>query len=161
MPFIVSQQRLNKKFIMMNNEIIQLRSELLERSRNYLLNKENVTNNTKSEGVENAIDYVFNDVISKVSKRNIEALGKVNFSAKIDFSVDGGLKIAEIEHIESTLFLVEQELEWIVSAREQLERRRPQVLEDRAQARVRAGVGEGSSWTGPPDATRPPLSEPR
>ena len=31
-PFIVSQQRLNKKFIMMNNEIIQLRSELLERS---------------------------------------------------------------------------------------------------------------------------------
>lgn len=100
-PFIVSQQRLNKKFIMMNNEIIQLRSELLERSRNYLLNKENVTNNTTSESVENAIDYVFNDVISKVSKRNIEALGKVNFSAKIDFSVEGGLKIAEIEHIEN------------------------------------------------------------
>lgn len=94
-PFIVSQQRLNKKFIMMNNEIIQLRSELLERSRNYILNKENVTNNTTSEGVENAIDYVFNDVISKVSKRNIEALGK------IDFSVEGGLKIAEIEHIEN------------------------------------------------------------
>ena len=86
---------------MMNNEIIQLRSELLERSRNYLLNKENVTNNTTSESVENAIDYVFNDVISKVSKRNIEALGKVNFSAKIDFSVEGGLKIAEIEHIEN------------------------------------------------------------
>lgn len=100
-PFIVSQQRLNKKFIMMNNEIIQLRSELLERSRNYILNKENVTNNTTSEGVENAIDSVFNDVISKVSKRNIEALGKVNFSAKIDFSVEGGLKIAEIEHIEN------------------------------------------------------------
>lgn len=100
-PFIVSQQRLNKKFIMMNNEIIQLRSELLERSRNYLLNKENVTNNTTSESVENAIDYVFNDVISKVSKRNIEALGKVNFSAKIDFSVEGGLRIAEIEHIEN------------------------------------------------------------
>lgn len=100
-PFIVSQQRLNKKFIMMNNEIIQLRSELLERSRNYLLNKENVTNNTTPESVESAIDYVFTDVISKVSKRNIEALGKVNFSAKIDFSVDGGLKIAEIEHIEN------------------------------------------------------------
>ena len=62
-PFIVSQQRLNKKFIMMNNEIIQLRSELLERSRNYLLNKENVTNNMTSEGFEDAIDYVFNDVI--------------------------------------------------------------------------------------------------
>ena len=62
---------------------------------------EKVTDNTTSEGVENAIDYVFNDVISKVSKRNIEALGKVNFSAKIDFSVEGGLKIAEIEHIEN------------------------------------------------------------
>tara|TARA_B000000532_G_C18767491_1_gene362498 strand:+ start:450 stop:671 length:222 start_codon:yes stop_codon:yes gene_type:complete len=37
--------------------------------------------------------------MSKVSKRNIEALGKVNFSAKVDFSVDGGLKIGEIEHI--------------------------------------------------------------
>ena len=36
-----------------------------------------------------------------MSKRNIEALGKVNFSAKIDFSVEGGLKIAEIEHIEN------------------------------------------------------------
>jgi hypothetical protein len=91
----------NKKFIMMNNEIIQLRSELLERSRNYLLNKKGVTNNTTSEGVENAVDYVFNDVISKVSKRNIEALGKVNFSAKIDFSVEAGLKIVEIEHIEN------------------------------------------------------------
>jgi len=67
-PFIVSQQRLNKKFIMRNNEIIQLRAELLERSRNYLLNKEKVTDNTTSEGVENAIDYVFNDVISKVVK---------------------------------------------------------------------------------------------
>jgi hypothetical protein len=100
-PFIVSQQRLNKKFIMMNNEIIQLRAELLTRSRNYLLNKEKVTDSMTSEGVENAIDYVFNDVISKVSKRNIEALGKVQFSAKIDFSVESGLKIAEIEHIES------------------------------------------------------------
>lgn len=62
-PFIVSQQRLNKKFITMNNEIIQLKSELLERSRNYLLNKKDVTNNTTSEGVENGIDYVLNDVI--------------------------------------------------------------------------------------------------
>jgi len=89
-PFIVSQQRLNKKFIMMNNEIIQLRSELLERSRNYILNKENVTNNTTSEGVENAIDYVFNDVISKVSKRNIEALGKVNFQLRLIFQLRVG-----------------------------------------------------------------------
>ena len=38
--------------------------------------------------------------MGKVSKRNIEALGKVSFSAKIDFSADGGLKIGEIEHIE-------------------------------------------------------------
>ena len=76
--FNLLQQRLNKKFIMMDKEIIQLRSELLERSRNYLLNKKGGTNNTTPEGVENAVDYVFNDVISKVSKRNIEALGKVN-----------------------------------------------------------------------------------
>ena len=38
--------------------------------------------------------------MSKVSKRNIQALGKVNFSAKIDFSADGGLKINEIEQVE-------------------------------------------------------------
>jgi len=31
---------------------------------------------------------------------NIQALGKVNFSAKIDFSSEGGLKIGEIQHIE-------------------------------------------------------------
>ena len=41
------------------------------------------------------------DVINKVSKRNIEALGKVEFSARIDFSADGGLRIAGIEHIGS------------------------------------------------------------
>ena len=35
-PFIVSQQRINKKFIMMNHEIIQLKSELLKRSNDYL-----------------------------------------------------------------------------------------------------------------------------
>ena len=32
-PFIVSQQRINKKFIMMNNEIIQLKTELRKRSK--------------------------------------------------------------------------------------------------------------------------------
>ena len=36
----------------------------------------------------------------KLSKRNIEALGKVNFSVKIDFSVGGELKIGEIKNIE-------------------------------------------------------------
>ena len=35
----------------------------------------------------------------KVSKRNIEALGRGKFSARIDFSADGGLRIAEIENI--------------------------------------------------------------
>ena len=98
-PFIVSQQRINKKFIMMNNEIIQLRAELLKRSKDYLLRKEGRTQYSSSEGVETAIDNIFNDVITKVSKRNIEALGKVNFSAKINFSADGGLRIGEIQHI--------------------------------------------------------------
>ena len=37
--------------------------------------------------------------LSKVSKRNIEALGRANFSARIDFSVEGGLQIAEIESV--------------------------------------------------------------
>jgi hypothetical protein len=31
----------------------------------------------------------------------MDALGKVNFSAKIDFSAERGIKIAEIEHIEN------------------------------------------------------------
>ena len=46
--------------------------------------------------------------MGKVSKRNIEALGKVNFSAKVDFSVDGGLKIAEIETIQHSQPLYEE-----------------------------------------------------
>ena len=100
-PFIVSQQRLNKKFIMMNNEIIQFKAELLKRSKDCLLNKEERTPYSESEGVENAIDNVFNEVISKVSKRNIEALGKATFFAKIDFSASGGLKIGEIQHVEN------------------------------------------------------------
>ena len=100
-PFIVSQQRINKKFIMMNNEIIQLRSELLKRSHDYLEKRKRETDYIPVEGVEASIDHLFSNVMSKeVSKLNIEALGKVNFSAKIDFSVDGGLKIGEIEHIE-------------------------------------------------------------
>ena len=50
--------------------------------------------------VEEAINDIFSSVMGKVSKPNIEALGKVSFSAKIDFSVDGGLKIGEIENIQ-------------------------------------------------------------
>jgi len=45
------------------------------------------------------VSNVLSNVINKVSKRNIEALGKVSFSARIDFSADGGLRIAEIENI--------------------------------------------------------------
>lgn len=86
---------------MMNNEIIQLKTELRKRCQDYLKNKKNGTGYVQVEDVEAAIDNVFNDVIGKVSKRNIEALGKVNFSAKVDFSVDGGLKVGEIEHIET------------------------------------------------------------
>ena len=99
-PFIVSQQRINKKFIMMNNEIIQLKSELLKRSNDYLEKRKNETPHVPVETIEASIDHLFNNVMGKVSKRNIEALGKVNFSAKIDFSVDGGLKIGEIENIQ-------------------------------------------------------------
>ena len=40
--------------------------------------------------------------MGKVSKRNIEVLGK------IDFSVDGGLKIAEIETIQHSQPLYEE-----------------------------------------------------
>jgi len=99
-PFIVSQQRINKKFIMMNTEIIQLKSELLKRSNDYLEKRKNETSHVPVESIEASIDHLFNNVMGKVSKRNIEALGKVNFSAKIDFSVDGGLKIGEIENIQ-------------------------------------------------------------
>jgi hypothetical protein len=96
-PFIVSQQKINKNLIRLNNEIIQLKAELRERSKNYLVNK---TDSKRIESVETTIDEIFSNVIGKVSKRNIEALGRVRFSSKIDPSADGGLKIAEIEHIQ-------------------------------------------------------------
>jgi hypothetical protein len=99
-PFIVSQQRINKKFVMMNNEIIQLKSELLKRSNDYLERRNSKSNYIPVKGIEASIDHLFSNVMGKVSKRNIEALGKVNFSARIDFSSDAGLKIAEIEHIQ-------------------------------------------------------------
>jgi hypothetical protein len=55
----------------------------------------------ESKDIDKAVDDVLSSVIGKVSKRNIEALGRVNFSARIDFSVEGGLQIAEIENINS------------------------------------------------------------
>ena len=66
-----------------------MRVEILKRSEDYLSNKENTSGSaySYSEGVQNAIDHVFNDVISKVSKRNIEALGRVNFSANYSISL--------------------------------------------------------------------------
>ncbi len=82
---------------MMNNEIIQLKAELLKRSNDYLEKRKNETDHIPLKGIEASIDHLFSNVMGKVSKRNIEALGKVNFSAKVDFSAEGGLKIAEIE----------------------------------------------------------------
>ena len=53
----------------------------------------------EAKDIDKAVDDVLSNVIGKVSKRNIEALGRVNFSARIDFSIEGGLRIAEIENI--------------------------------------------------------------
>lgn len=54
-----------------------------------------------NEEVNSAVEDVLNGVMNKISKRNIDALGKVQLSARIDFSADGGLRIAEIENIDS------------------------------------------------------------
>jgi hypothetical protein len=70
----------------------------------------------QSENIEDAINNVFNKVTTRVSRRNIKALGKVNFLAKIDFSVDDELRIAKIHDIDlieplySTKELYEDEL---------------------------------------------------
>ena len=95
-PFIISQQTLNKNFIKLHKEIIQLKSELHQRSHKYLVSKDY---NVEAKAIDKAVDDVLSNVIGKVSKRNIEALGRVNFSARIDFSADGGLRIAEIENV--------------------------------------------------------------
>ena len=89
-PFIVSQQKLNTSFIKLNNKIIQFKSELNKRSLNYMKTKDL---RVAPEQVENAVNNVFKDVITKVSRRNIEALGKVHFSARIDFSSEGGFTV--------------------------------------------------------------------
>ena len=95
-PFIVSQQTLSNNFIKLHKEIIQLKSELHHRSREYLVSKEY---DVEAKDIDKAVDDVLSNVIGKVSKRNIEALGRVNFSARIDFSIEDGLRIAEIENI--------------------------------------------------------------
>ena len=95
-PFIVSQQKMNESFIKLHSEIIQLKSELHKRSKKRL---ESEKHNIDNEILDKSVNDVLNSVMNKVSKRNIEALGKVEFSARIDFSADGGLRIAEIEDI--------------------------------------------------------------
>ena len=68
-------------------------------------------------------------LINKVSKRNIEALGKVEVSARIDFSTDEGLRIAEVENInniepiKSDWNFSPKELEIILSKRRTKEQR--------------------------------------
>ena len=73
-PFIVSQQKMNNSFIKLHKEIIQLKSELHKRSSEYL---ESEKHDIESRTVDRAVNDVLSNVISKVSKRNIEALGKV------------------------------------------------------------------------------------
>ena len=70
----------------LTNEVVKEQSELLKRSNDYLEKRKNETDHIPVEGIEASIDHLFSNVMGKVSKRNIEALGKVNFSAKIDFS---------------------------------------------------------------------------
>jgi len=85
-PFIVSQQKMNQSFIKLHEEIIQLKSELHKRSYEYLASKEHYV---EPKAVDKSVNDVLINVMNKVSKRNIEALGKVEFSARIDFSADG------------------------------------------------------------------------
>ena len=87
---------MNDCFIKLHSEIIQLKSELHRRSKMRLeFEKHNIDNET----LDKSVNDVLNSVMNKVSKRNIEALGKVQFSARIDFSVDGRLRIGEIGDI--------------------------------------------------------------
>ena len=73
-----------------------MKSELHKRSVERLKKQ---SNNIESKDTDKAVNDVLNSVIDKVSKRNIEALGKVQFSAQINFSADGGLRIGEIQDI--------------------------------------------------------------
>lgn len=59
---------MNQNFIKLNDEIIQLKLELHKRSINYAKNK---NRNVPTEEVETSVI----NVLSKVSKRTIEALG--------------------------------------------------------------------------------------
>ena len=60
---------MNKSFIKLHEEIIQLKSELHRRSYGYLKSKENYV---EPKDVDKDVNDVLINVINKVSKRNIE-----------------------------------------------------------------------------------------
>lgn len=97
-PFIVYQQIMNASFIKLNEEIIQLKSELHKRiydSYDYRASKKDYTD-------PKDIDRSVNDaLVNVINKGNIEALGRVEFSARINFSANDGLQIEEVENINS------------------------------------------------------------
>jgi len=62
-PFIVSQQKLNKNFINLNEEIIELKSELHKRSIQHLKNQ---NNNVEHKDIDKAVNDVLNNVIGKL-----------------------------------------------------------------------------------------------
>ena len=64
--------------------LYQLKAELRKRSNDYLKSRKTETEYRQVKSVDTSIDHLFSNAMSKVSKRNIQALGKVNFSAKVD-----------------------------------------------------------------------------
>ena len=67
-PFIVSQQTLNNNFIKLHKEIIQLKSELHQRSLKYLISNEH---NVEAKDIDKAVDDVLNNVIGKEFQNGI------------------------------------------------------------------------------------------
>jgi hypothetical protein len=59
-PFIVSQQKLNKNFIKLNEEIIQLKVELHKRSIEYLKTE---NHHVESKAVDKAVNHVLSNFI--------------------------------------------------------------------------------------------------
>lgn len=49
----------------MNNEIIQLKTELLKRSNDYLEQRKKETDSIPIEGIEASIDHLFRNVMDK------------------------------------------------------------------------------------------------
>jgi hypothetical protein len=65
---------MNTSFIKLHEEIIQLKSELHKRSYEYLASKKHYRD---LKNIDRSVNEFLFNVINKVSKRNIEALGKV------------------------------------------------------------------------------------